>query len=306
MSKTITIGKDIFSYENNGKYIRITTYTYEDGTLVFADEKDGRSYFHIHIPETIEGLPVLVVDKLWLNVDYIHHYRHNGHDVVKIHLPENTAFLGLRQVPTGMNSVFVPNFTEEYYPRENQLLRVDEGAFHFFGEKLNDDTCQIVAIIGDNYIKKDWVWSKGSQDLTLIEKLVVPSKIGEYAVVKICTDSTRALPEQIKEVHIEDGIEVIEENCFSGLPFIADVYLSKGIKHIGAGAFGFYIRSEYSNIIRNVPTLNVHYYDVMPTVGDNAFLRHADKEEYEEYSDWGNMYAGTTHYDYEVVYKKNQ
>ena len=147
-----------------------------------------------------------MVDKLWLNVDYIHHYRHNGHDVVKIHLPENTAFFGLKQVSTGMNSVFVPNFTEEYYPRENQLLRADEGAFYFFGEKINDTTCQIFAIISDNCIIKDWVWSRGLQDLTPMEKLVVPSLIGEYSVLEICPDSTRALPEQILKKYLDDEL----------------------------------------------------------------------------------------------------
>lgn len=303
MKNSIAIGKDVFSYVNNGKYIRITHYSYEEGTLIFAEEKDGRSYFHINIPETIDGLPVLVVDELWLNVDYIHHYRHNGYDVVKIHLPENTAFLGLSQIPTGMNSVFVPNFTEEYYPRENQLLRADEGAYHFFGEKISDTQCQIVAIVSDNCVKKDWVWSKGSQDLTPMEKLVVPSQIQGCSVLEICTDSTRALPEQVKEVHIEEGIEIIGENCFSGLPFIADVFLPKSIKRVENGSFSYYEKSEY---IKKVPTLYVHYYDTMPQILENAFVRKADKEEYEEYADWGNMYAGTTHYDYEVVYLKDE
>ncbi len=205
-----------------------------------------------------------------------------------------------------MNSVFVPNFTEAYYPREHQYLRADEGAFHFFAEAINGTACRIYAIICDSFIKKEWVWSRESQDLTPIEKLVIPAQIGGYTVSEISTDSTYALPEQVKEVRIEDGVEVIGEKCFSDLPFIADVYLPKSMKYIGAGAFGFYISSEYSKIIRNVPTLNVHYYGVMPTVGKNAFLRHADKEEYEEYADWGNMHVGTTHYDYEVVYKKNE
>ncbi|MBO5935880.1 MAG: hypothetical protein J6Q94_10390 [Clostridia bacterium] len=302
MKNEISIGKDKFYYENNGNYIRITKYNYEDGTLIFTKEKDGKSYFHIHIPEIIEGLPVLVVDKLFLNVDYMHHYRHNGYDVVKFHLPENTAFLGLKKVPTGMNSVFVPNFIKEYYPRENQLLRADKGAFHFFAKKINDTVCQIYAIINDNNIKKEWVWSRWEQVLPPVEKLVVPSQIEEYNVSEICADSTRTLSERIKEVHIEDGIEVIGENCFSHLPFIIDVYLPESIKYIGAGAFGYYIKSEF---LADVPTLNVHYYNEMPTVGENAFLRHADKDEYEEYADWGYMHVGTTHYDYKVVYKKN-
>ena len=47
MKNTIAIGKDVFSYVNNGKYIRITHYSYEEGTLIFAEEKDGSRVFHV-------------------------------------------------------------------------------------------------------------------------------------------------------------------------------------------------------------------------------------------------------------------
>lgn len=301
MEKEITVGKETFSYVDNGKYIRITGYGHEDGTLQFTGEEDGKSYFHIHIPETIDGLPVLIVDKLWLDVDYIHGYRHNGLDVVLLHLPENTAFLGLSQLSTGMNSVFVPNFSEAYYSRKNRLFRRDEGVYHFFAEELNGTTCNIFAIIGDNCIKKDWVWSKDSQEPLAAEKLTVPACIDGHQVLELCSDSTRALPEQLKEVHIEEGVEVIGAQCFAGLPYLTDVYLPGSLKQIGAGAFSYYEESRY---IKKVPPLCVHYDVAMPPMGENAFVRGADREDYEEYADWGNMYVGSTHLDYEVLYQK--
>ncbi len=301
MEKEILIGKDKFSYVSNGKYIRIIGYSHQEGVLIFTKESDGKSYFHINIPETIDGLPVLVVEPLWLNVDYRKNYRHNGYDVVKIHLPENTAFAGLGQVSTGMNSVFVPNFSEEYYPRKKQILKKDDGIYHFFAEKTGDNTCNIFAIICDNQIKKDWVWSKESEESTAVVELVVPAHIDELLVVAISKDSTRALPEKIKRIVIEEGIEIIEEKCFAGLPYITNVFVPKSVKFIGDGAFGYYEQSEY---VKKVPTLWVSYCGEMPQLGKDAFVRRADKENYEEYADWGNMYAGTTTLEYEVVYQK--
>ena len=301
MGKQITIGDSTFSYVDNGKYVEIYGYSHKDGVLRFAEESDGKSYFHIHIPETIEGLPVLLVDKLWLDVDYKHHYRHNGYDVVKIHLPEKTAFLGLKSIRIDGYSVFVPNYTTERYPRQTQLLMAREGAFCFFGNQTSATTCEIIAIVGDNEPTGDWVWSDGSTDHNPVEELLVPSRIGEYSVMEICADSTDALSEKLKEIHITEGIEAIGDGCFSKHPFLTHVYLPSSMKRIGAKAFSFY---ECERYIKTVPMLHVHYYDVMPAVGEKAFLRHADQEEYEEYADWGDMYVGKTHYDYEVVYCK--
>lgn len=311
MERKITIGKDTFTYENNGHYIRITHYSYEDGTLIFTEEEDGSCYFHIHIPETIDGLPVLVVDRLWVNVDYYGHYRHNGLDVVKMHLPENTAYWGLGDVRKDKYSVFVPYNTTEYYPREKQLLITDEGTYRFYGERRNDHTCQIILMTTTrNYLKKDWVWDKAAPDLSPLEKLVVPSQIGEYTVSEICTDSTYytlrdETADKIKEVHIEEGIEVIGDSCFSGLPSLTNVYLPKSLKYIGKEAFSFYRCSQYI-YANSVPTLVVHYYNAMPTVGEDAFHRHAVEEEYEDYADWGLMHVRDIRHDYEVVYQKNQ
>lgn len=251
----------------------------------------------------IDGLPVLVVDELWLDVDYIHHYRHNGLDVVKFHLPENIAFRGLAKIGTGMGSVFVPNFTEEYYPRQKSLLRKDEGAYHFFAEKTDNESCSIFAIICDNAIKKEWVWSTETHKPVGVERLVVPAEISGYKVQKVLCDSTRALPENIIEIHIEEGLEIIEESCFSALPYLTDVYLPKSMKNIQSGAFGYYEKNEYT---KKVPTLNVHYIDKMPVIEEGAFIRGADREEYEEYSDWGNMYVGSTRLNYEVIYQQEK
>ena len=38
-------------------------------------------------------------------------------------------------------------------------------------------------------------------------------------------------------------------------------------------------------------------------IGKDTFSRCADVENYEEYSDWGDMYVGSTHKVYEVVYQ---
>lgn len=301
MGKTITIGNDTFTYVDNGKYVEIYGYSHKDGALKFVEESDGKSYFHIHIPETIKGLPVLQVDRLSLNVDYKHHYRHNGYDVVKIHLPENTAFLGLKSIRIDSYSVFVPNYTKEYYPRKKQMLMAHEGAFYFYGKQTSATTCEIITIVGAHDSNGDWVWSDGLKDRDSVEEIVVPSRIGEYSVSEICADSTDALPKKLKEIHISEGVEVIGDGCFSKLPLLTDVYLPESMKRIGAKAFSFY---ECDRSIEKVPTLHVHYYDVMPSVGEEAFLRHADKEHYEDHGDWGDMYAGKTHYNYEVVYDK--
>ena len=301
MSSEIFIGKDKFTYVNNGKYIRIIGYYHEDGTLIFTKEDDGRSYFHIHIPETIDDLPVLIVEPLWLDVDYGHKYRHNGYDVVKIHLPESTAFKGLSQVRIDQYSVFVPNYSEDYYTRENQLFRKDYGMYHFFAQKFDDSSCSIIAITSADTPKKDWVWSESNQVSAPIEKLVIPGCIEGCKVLEICTGSTVALPEKIEKIYIEEGVEAIGENCFSGLPYISSVYLPKSLKSIGSGSFGFYEETQY---VKKVPVLWVRYYDAMPELGKGAFVREAEKEEYEEYADWGNMYAGSTHLKYEVIFQK--
>ena len=146
MESKITIDKDIFYYESNGKFIYVYGYEHEDGLLKFAEENDKKMHFHIHIPESIDGLPVLVVGKLRLDIDYNKDYNHNGYYIVQIHLPENTAFLGLQQLTATKYSVFVPNYKVDYYPRKCEILKADEGMYHFFAEITSETTCNIIAI----------------------------------------------------------------------------------------------------------------------------------------------------------------
>jgi hypothetical protein len=69
---------------------------------------------------------------------------------VKIHIPENTAFLGLKQVRKDSYSVFVPNFSEVYYPRESKLFFETVGEYRFFAEKINETDCRIITVMSDN------------------------------------------------------------------------------------------------------------------------------------------------------------
>ncbi len=303
MSATITIGKNKYSYNNNGCFITIYGYSHEDGNLVFTEESDGKSYFHIHIPETIEDLPVLVVEKLYLDID-IRKYRHNGRDEVKIHLPQYATFFGLKEVSASKYSVLVPNYSEEFYPRKQTILLKTVGIYNFFARPTNgENTCNIICITENSETEKDWVWSPVQENDPTVPKgtMLIPAEINGYAVKNIAPSCDFVFKKTVKKIEFEDGIETIGDKCFFNYPALKQIYLPKTLKQIGEAVFGFYVDDEY---VPDVLRLTVYYYEKMPTLGKDAFHRYAKKRIYEDYADWGNMYAGSEMLSFEVEYIK--
>ncbi len=305
MKEKYQIGNDIFTYSNEGGYINIFGYDNVNGKITFDNEsEDGKYYYDIIFPESIDGLPVLKIDNIYLSMDCdgpgANTYRHNGNTIIRLHIPVGTSFEGLPQHRKDQYSVYVPYYKEEYYVRDKKLLCGVHNGFIFHIMERNDHECDIIAIVTeDTAVSKDWVWEsrKGKENLRRLE---IPDVIEGHTVLGIKEKATKTLSKNISSIYFGESLEEIGNCCFTQLPYLTKVHFGTSIKKIGEGCFSFYESEEF---LTKVPAMTVQFFESTPEYPSSAFKRYADKEEYEEYSDWGNMYCGCRRVNYKVDIK---
>ena len=91
-------------------------------------------------------------------------------------------------------------------------------------------------------------------------ELKFPSQIGGRPVVAIGGDVVNGYTEGIKQITVQEGVEVIESNAFKGCTDLTYLTLPKSLKTIGSGAF--------TDCISLTP-LNLN--NGLQTIGENAF-----------------------------------
>jgi len=263
MEKLFKYKNKIFSYYvAGGNYAVITHVTSATGSISFVKSQDGYYKHVIEVPTSIDGFPVMaVLDlKLDLALEGEGRYRHDGSRVLSVSLPEYASFGGFKKVQTKVGYLY-PDYTVSYYPRSDTgFLFCKTKNAAFFAKPLSDKNCEMAFVFMER--------SEG--ELTL----EIPETVCGYTVTEIAADSTKLLPENLSVLKLNNSIEYIGKNCFTGLPCLGKVYLGEKVVRIDDGAFGYYEENAKPGL-KKVNTLRV-YYKTAFKVSDTAFDRKAD------------------------------
>lgn len=277
--KSVRIGSETLYYEIvEDTYAVIVSYDNDEDIALFMPDPDfsGWKTYHVHIPEEIEGYPVMAVKTFPLAYrKYGEGSYHQGNCLVVTQMPEGTSFSGYSPTTVGgMGGWFSPHYRVVSYPRKHPLLNCIEKGYFFFARKLDESSCEIYRIVKQPYSKQE------VYGISFV--LDVPAQIAGMQVRRIAKGATDGLPEKMSAVVLPACLEELEDDCFRNLCELWYVRLG-GVKQLGENCFSYFRDMRYSPY--DPYTLAVFHSKELQ-YPSSAFIRKTQYGEYKDYLDY--------------------